>query len=133
MCSLSGSQLQLSQRAFESAQSISQDVQSIILSQDSNEKNRGDSLASDVCLACGDIAFHLGHVYLKQGKPQSAIEEGQRALELYTQGSGEDTSSRMRHTFALIALAFGTMGNVTEAEQALSNIEKQSMGPIDGK
>lgn len=136
LCAACGHQYTLAQRSFESAQSIQSDLQGLLIASFSETEKDVNKrkLASDVRLACGDVAFHVGHVYFKQGKYNASIEEGQQALQLYSQcDEDEDVSSRLRHSFVLLALAYSTMGNMEEAEEAIKCIEQQIIGPIDGK
>lgn len=118
-------------RFFESSEAGAKDYLSV---PHLDEKNRRDM---DVLL--GDIAFHLGHCYLRLGEYKNALDEMSQChgqFESLRDDSSVDPQiykSRMRQICSMKVIALAASHKASEAERELQSLRQYYANPSSGK
>lgn len=81
-------------------------------------------------LACGDLAFHQGHCYMRLGKSSYALQEATRALEFFDAARNR---KRKKMALGLKAMALSALGKIEEAEEVIQMIKGLCLGPVEGE
>lgn len=135
----------LAQRAFESAQVVQKEVQTLLTQHDVTKALSSSTVVEDMSILFGDVSYYLGFVYMRSGKLTYARQELSEAIANYektttasagsssTGTAGDVVRRKIKNAAALMAFICEVVGDKEAAEVAYRHIEDQSIGPIEGK